>query len=540
MPLELEQKNNSEALNKPEIKKSAHLTVEEIKNKVVALEQEISENPEKISKENSHLLESSLMSLGETNTETKLKASEIVNKFADRLKTLGNSFGGKLKTLLLAPILLGTLTSNAQQGPANGSSIDSHSKSKIPTAQASKEQIFVSSVNDPRYIAYNDSLQLYATYEKNKADLLKNNFKIEKTVLTPDLVSPNEENITNANTNKIVYDKKNPDKATYDINFSAPNSGDTVFTTKEHVLNASNESEKYIHTATLHSAMNLKINPEALEVYTPKNTLLKEVVPEKSYLEKLYGKIIKEAPSAENNLQLSDVIINKYKKPTQQVVAITDPAVQLSVPKPPERVTPKKQEQSSLVVHDKNDPRLIAYRDSLNLNKLGKKFIKEIRPTIAFKDIDVIATGPSKDFNKQDIINEVDGLKDYMEYTSDPEYKKIVDQMVNLSDKSGILPTGYYPIKGTAPAFKKPTQKVVYEPFIEDTVKKQDPKKIETVKKTQDHTQEYSATDGQVKFIVGSDGKTKTPYIERNYYSKTTNKLVATEKLNPETLEPLK
>ena len=62
--------------------------------------------------------------------------------------------------------------------------------------------------------------------------------------------------------------------------------------------------------------------------------------------------------------------------------------------------------------------------------------------------------------------------------------------MVNLSDKSGILPTGYYPIKGTAPAFKKPTQKVVYEPFIEDTVKKQDPKKIETVKKTQDHTQE--------------------------------------------------
>ncbi|MGV8961778.1 MAG: hypothetical protein ACOH2V_00085 [Candidatus Saccharimonadaceae bacterium] len=144
----------------------------------------------------------------------------------------------------------------------------------------------------------------------------------------------------------------------------------------------------------------------------------------------------------------------------------------------------------TVVTNDPNDPKLKAYQDSLSLYKSGKEYHKMI---YNFSNENLLRFLPIKDsyrslgLNKEDInknekellqqnIVEEKFFKKYKWDKEDIDIQRMFNNMAQKALSTGNIHIGTYPGEGFYPAFKKPTQPIVYN----DMVKRMQPKGFPT------------------------------------------------------------
>ncbi len=212
---------------------------------------------------------------------------------------------------------------------------------------------------------------------------------------------------------------------------------------------------------------------------------------------------------------------------------------------------------AKIIVHDKNDPRLKEYNERLRLNKKylstklselappsspgdpTKKIIKTEKISYDDAPNDPGSIGSFDKFDKNSVDDPVRGFVHEKEaiFGKDsikPSYfKKLTIEVTNAngSKEKNILYVAVY---------DKPTQKVIYEESKpEDTVivpeKEIEKPNEEKLEQKEVSPGRYSTIDKQTKFILGPNGKTKVPYIERTYYTKSDDKVSRVEKIDPVT-----
>jgi hypothetical protein len=156
-------------------------------------------------------------------------------------------------------------------------------------------------------------------------------------------------------------------------------------------------------------------------------------------------------------------------------------------------VNVKSKKKEPIVVTNPNDPRLKAYTDSLSLYNWGKDYNRKTYSTAGYavtdKDLrfqpikDIFPAGTSKKdilkYEKQDLKDHIqsdakmkEGIQGGWETADQMKTQKIFNKLAKKSLSTGIMPTGHYSGEGYFPAFKKPTQPVVYQ---ERTYQKETP-----------------------------------------------------------------
>lgn len=129
--------------------------------------------------------------------------------------------------------------------------------------------------------------------------------------------------------------------------------------------------------------------------------------------------------------------------------------------------------KSPIYTSNKNDPRLKAYNDSLNLHDIAQKFIRQ-STGILYDDHDIYTNENDRsyypDYNPNNASEqgkiEVEGLKDVI----NNKYYKNIDKknaknILQLYNRTHIEPIGVYKARvDAAPAFKRPVQPVLYKP----------------------------------------------------------------------------
>ena len=139
-----------------------------------------------------------------------------------------------------------------------------------------------------------------------------------------------------------------------------------------------------------------------------------------------------------------------------------------------------KAQKGTIVTNNPNDPRIKAFKDSLNLHNLAhQNQLKTLDRDIdePFKPNEYYKYTVENGWGKEEVRNElqyeaslVDGLTrqdfDNVYNSSQWDYFMRLKKIAALSRSTGINPDGYYPVEGYLPAFKKPIQPVVYEPFV--------------------------------------------------------------------------
>lgn len=130
--------------------------------------------------------------------------------------------------------------------------------------------------------------------------------------------------------------------------------------------------------------------------------------------------------------------------------------------------TDKLSEKEPIIVSNPKDPRLKAYRDSLNLYN---KYLSDVKWAANY-----FKTTPK---------SVLESYKPLRKSVDSEEYKKLYDYQRNYEDlKNNIKPTAIYaygehPFSGVR-EYKKPTQPVIYKKFESEIKKEEAPKKEES------------------------------------------------------------